>query len=488
MPEEARIDEAQVRKTVMAIVQNGDLNELTEKLIRRQAEKKLFLQEKSLDSQKELIKRIVTDFLSKDANTASSQNRNSANSTSKCKDNAKPTPTKPNASPSASSHKLIDATTLSKETHDGGSTTDTGRKQDNRPVREPLKSNWIEIKHDAKEASSDSDYEPQIKDPQPSSITDAITDIKKSNDPHDTVKQKMSTEDVCSGTGDSRSGKSKLKSRASIAKGDTKSDFKSAEIIENSDDEGAMNEKTDTSPKNSVSSNAPSPNDLSASPVRSTTGNGTTSNPTSKPDSKTASNKQKERRISSTKSKLDDPNISEKEQVKIENLKKYVIACGFKKRWAKEFEGLTGKERVGRLEEMLKDMGVVGRATMEQCKKVKARREYEEEQKSLNPECILPDSAKKERRRQKSMGLWKPAPSAPQNECSHLGGSKDSDVIILDGSTDTNEHLIMEVNERSSMMKRDISHISNYDDSYSNKDDKKPVKRRRVIVVDSDDN
>jgi hypothetical protein len=78
-------------------------------------------------------------------------------------------------------------------------------------------------------------------------------------------------------------------------------------------------------------------------------------------------------------------------------LKSFVVACGVRKKWyvvtsrgvslsnafyrAKEFEGMEGqsKKQISRLKEILEELGMTGRLSMEKAKAIRAKRELAEE-------------------------------------------------------------------------------------------------------------
>jgi hypothetical protein len=57
-----------------------------------------------------------------------------------------------------------------------------------------------------------------------------------------------------------------------------------------------------------------------------------------------------------------------------------VVACGVRKIWKKEFADLdTPSGQIKRLKEILKDLGMTGRLTLEKAKAIKAEREFAQE-------------------------------------------------------------------------------------------------------------
>ncbi|KAJ8496038.1 hypothetical protein ONZ51_g1335 [Trametes cubensis] len=69
-----------------------------------------------------------------------------------------------------------------------------------------------------------------------------------------------------------------------------------------------------------------------------------------------------------------------KDEETIKRLKSLVVACGVRKVWSKEFKGLDEpSDQIRRLRQILTDLGMSGRMSMEQAKAIKAKREFEKE-------------------------------------------------------------------------------------------------------------
>ncbi|KAJ3044218.1 HIRA-interacting protein 3 [Rhizophlyctis rosea] len=158
-------------------------------------------------------------------------------------------------------------------------------------------------------------------------------------------------------------------------------------VIEESDDEASEAESSTALPAQN--------ND----DVTSNSSPETKSSPQSSKGSKVP---QKRRKVSSSndaskspKSKDADIKISEKDEKKIEQLKKYVLACGVRKQWKKEFEGLNGRQRIKKLNDMLAELGIHDRPTLEKCKKVKEKREFEAEVGSLDLGNIITNTRRR---------------------------------------------------------------------------------------------
>ena len=57
-----------------------------------------------------------------------------------------------------------------------------------------------------------------------------------------------------------------------------------------------------------------------------------------------------------------------------------VVACGVRKVWSKELKGLDKpSEQIRHLRQMLTDLGMSGRMSLEQAKAIKEKREFEQE-------------------------------------------------------------------------------------------------------------
>jgi hypothetical protein len=74
---------------------------------------------------------------------------------------------------------------------------------------------------------------------------------------------------------------------------------------------------------------------------------------------------------------------SQKADDALAKLKSYVFKCGVRKNWKKELEGLSEKQSITKVRQILDDLGMEGRPSLEKCKKIKDKREYEEEMRSL---------------------------------------------------------------------------------------------------------
>ena len=73
----------------------------------------------------------------------------------------------------------------------------------------------------------------------------------------------------------------------------------------------------------------------------------------------------------------------------IERLKGYINKCGVRKVWKRELYDLNEKAQIARLDAILRELGMEGRPTLEKCKAIKERREFEEELRALDPQNVL---------------------------------------------------------------------------------------------------
>ncbi|KAG2103119.1 uncharacterized protein F5147DRAFT_284401 [Suillus discolor] len=107
-----------------------------------------------------------------------------------------------------------------------------------------------------------------------------------------------------------------------------------------------------------------------------------------KDSNKKASTERKKTQKSNAGSSKDDETVSK--------LKAIVVACGVRKMWKKEFADLdTPSGQTKRLKEILKELGMTGRLTLEKAKTIKAEREFAQELRDVQ------DFAEAERRRER---------------------------------------------------------------------------------------
>lgn len=93
--------------------------------------------------------------------------------------------------------------------------------------------------------------------------------------------------------------------------------------------------------------------------------------------------KAKKSKEAPVKNKKKVTKASQKADDALAKLKTYVFKCGVRKNWKKELEGLSEKQSIARVRQILEDLGMDGRPSLEKCKKIKDKREYEEEMRSL---------------------------------------------------------------------------------------------------------
>ncbi|KIK23790.1 hypothetical protein PISMIDRAFT_678761 [Pisolithus microcarpus 441] len=69
-----------------------------------------------------------------------------------------------------------------------------------------------------------------------------------------------------------------------------------------------------------------------------------------------------------------------KDEATVSKLKAIIVACGLRKVWKKEFQGLERpKQQIKRLHEMLAELGMTPRYTMEKAREIRKKREFERE-------------------------------------------------------------------------------------------------------------
>ncbi|KAK1232375.1 hypothetical protein PQX77_004497 [Marasmius sp. AFHP31] len=189
----------------------------------------------------------------------------------------------------------------------------------------------------------------------------------------------------------------------------TKEKFKSAEFIPASDgeeDEAVANLSRVSSEDDETKASKPPPKKrkkatpASSSPAKSelSTSKGMSS-PTLVEDNDTKSDsdmsevvdepkqrskgKSKGKQASAKKGKGEKKSTAtlSKDEATIKRLKGFVIACGVRKVWSKLFEGIEDQpsKQIQMLRDMLTDLGMTGRPSMEQAKAIKAKRDLASE-------------------------------------------------------------------------------------------------------------
>lgn len=87
-------------------------------------------------------------------------------------------------------------------------------------------------------------------------------------------------------------------------------------------------------------------------------------------------------------SKSPSKSISSK-SAQIEKLKSYVFKCGVRKVWKKELEGLSEAQSISKIQSILRELGIEGKPSLEQCKAIKAKREFEAEMREIDTSNII---------------------------------------------------------------------------------------------------
>ncbi|KAJ2412792.1 hypothetical protein GGI10_003470 [Coemansia sp. RSA 2530] len=85
--------------------------------------------------------------------------------------------------------------------------------------------------------------------------------------------------------------------------------------------------------------------------------------------------------------------LSKSNEATVTNLKQYITKCGVRKVWAKELAGLSGAQQIQHLKDMLNELGMEGRPTLEKCKKIKAKRDLLAELEEIGGGDDEPDAA-----------------------------------------------------------------------------------------------
>jgi len=74
------------------------------------------------------------------------------------------------------------------------------------------------------------------------------------------------------------------------------------------------------------------------------------------------------------------PTVPHTEQLLIQSLQSLVVGCGVRKVWSKVFQGIDKpSQQIKRLREMLTELGMTGRMSLEQAKAIKEKRELAQE-------------------------------------------------------------------------------------------------------------
>jgi len=82
--------------------------------------------------------------------------------------------------------------------------------------------------------------------------------------------------------------------------------------------------------------------------------------------------------VKSKRSKQTSHTLSKDEET-IKRLKSLVVACGMRKQWTRELDGLNVNAQIAHIRKILSDLGMVGRPSMEQAREIRAQRELAQE-------------------------------------------------------------------------------------------------------------
>jgi len=119
------------------------------------------------------------------------------------------------------------------------------------------------------------------------------------------------------------------------------------------------------------------------------------SKPTDTSGAKTSMKKpEKEKAVTKPKMKL--TGALSKDEATIKRLKSFVTACGVRKPWAKVFKDCPRhSQQIRKLKELLAELGMTGRLSMEQAKQIKEKRELAQELEDVQSfeQCILSRSS-----------------------------------------------------------------------------------------------
>lgn len=115
---------------------------------------------------------------------------------------------------------------------------------------------------------------------------------------------------------------------------------------------------------------------------------------------------QKKKKLKVNKKKESEKTADKsKREAHLERLKSYVFKCGVRKVWKKELDGLNVTQSVAKVTRILEELGMQGRPTLQRCKEIKERREYEKEMEVIDEANIL--SSKR-----RSQTTYNPKPAA----------------------------------------------------------------------------
>ncbi|KAH9986655.1 hypothetical protein BJV74DRAFT_885881 [Russula compacta] len=101
------------------------------------------------------------------------------------------------------------------------------------------------------------------------------------------------------------------------------------------------------------------------------------------PPKKKARGKPKNSEAGKPQEKLKRPKPSShtlsKDEETVKRLKSLVVACGVRKQWTRELDGLDTSAQIAHIRKILSDLGMAGRLSMEQAREIRAQRELAQE-------------------------------------------------------------------------------------------------------------
>ncbi|KAI8335224.1 hypothetical protein BD560DRAFT_414172 [Blakeslea trispora] len=100
---------------------------------------------------------------------------------------------------------------------------------------------------------------------------------------------------------------------------------------------------------------------------------------------------------------------SEKDEDTIKKLKQFISKCGVRKVWSKELADCkNAKAEIAKLKNMLEELGVHGRPTIEKCEAIKKERELKAELDSLDTSLIINQDNERPTRASRNRSVRKP--------------------------------------------------------------------------------
>ncbi|PWN26681.1 hypothetical protein BDZ90DRAFT_275016 [Jaminaea rosea] len=129
-----------------------------------------------------------------------------------------------------------------------------------------------------------------------------------------------------------------------------------------------------------------------------------------KPKKKAKTPREPKAKKATKSSKKAETSSSDPQEEEMARLKKFVVACGVRKQWSKWFTSMeppaeTPKAQIRALRELLAEVGMEGRLSMEKAKQIKEKREFEEEMKAIGADMpVSDDGGGRGRRKRTSAG------------------------------------------------------------------------------------